>query len=104
MSSVLMTSTMKSEPGMPGTRASSRGVLVSASTVFAEGGRADGARGAFCGGASAARGVGGARRDDPGEKLATIDLRIRFLSHGLFLLRRNSLRQILIPSAQWQNP
>src|SRR5258706_5147088 len=48
MSSVLMTSTMKSDPGMPGTRPSSRGVLVSASTVFAEGGRAEGARGPFC--------------------------------------------------------
>src|SRR5258706_8058418 len=53
MSSVLMTSTMKSDPGMPGTRASSRGVLVSASTVFADGGRAEGARGAFCAAESA---------------------------------------------------
>src|SRR2546427_728218 len=46
MPSVLMTSTMKSDPGMPLTRASSRGVPVSASAAFAEGGRAEGARGA----------------------------------------------------------
>src|SRR5713101_1999466 len=58
MSSVLMTSTMKSDPGMPGTRASSRGVFVSASTVFAEGGNAEGARGAVAAGASAARAAG----------------------------------------------
>src|SRR6267142_5682552 len=43
---VLMTSTMKSDPGMPLTRASSRGVPVSASAAFPEGGRAEGARGA----------------------------------------------------------
>src|SRR6266849_2071065 len=47
-----MTSTMKSDPGMPLTRASSRGVSVSA--AFAEGGRAEGARGA-CATVSAAR-------------------------------------------------
>src|SRR5712691_11736652 len=46
MSSVLMTSTMKSEPGTPGTRASSRGVPVSAAATFIDGRRADGARGA----------------------------------------------------------
>src|SRR6266852_5326484 len=54
ISSVLMTSTMKSDPGMPLTRASSRGVPVSASAAFAEGGRAEGARGA-CATVSAAR-------------------------------------------------
>src|SRR5712692_3815733 len=54
MSRVLMTSTMKSDPGMPLTRASSRGVPVSASAAFAEGGRAEGARGA-CATVSAAR-------------------------------------------------
>src|SRR5438309_638663 len=46
MPSVLMTSTMKSDPGTPLTRASSRGVPVSASAAFPEGGSAEGARGA----------------------------------------------------------
>src|SRR6266496_2986039 len=45
MASVLMTSTMKSDPGMPLTRASSRGVPVSASAALPEGGSAEGARG-----------------------------------------------------------
>src|SRR6185295_6577787 len=44
MSSVLMTSTMKSEPGMPLTRASSRGVPVSAAATCAVGASADGLR------------------------------------------------------------
>src|SRR5712664_4451488 len=47
MSSVLMTSTMKSDPGMPFTRASSRGVPVSASAALPEGGSAEGALGAL---------------------------------------------------------
>src|SRR6267143_841893 len=46
MPSVLITSTMKSEPGMPLTRASSRGVPVSASAALPEGGSAEGALGA----------------------------------------------------------
>src|SRR5258706_1087091 len=46
MSSVLITSTMKSDPGMPLTRASSRGVPVSASAALPEGGSAEGALGA----------------------------------------------------------
>src|SRR3954469_7037585 len=50
MPSVLMTSTMKSDPGNPLTRASSRGEADSAAAVFAEGGNAEGA----LGGASAA--------------------------------------------------
>src|SRR5881296_1746567 len=45
MPSVLMTSTMKSDPGMPLTRASSRGVPVSACATCIEGGSAEGARG-----------------------------------------------------------
>src|SRR2546422_8097320 len=45
MSSVLMTSTMKSEPGTPLTRAISGGVAVSALATCAEGGSAEGARG-----------------------------------------------------------
>src|SRR6267378_2206888 len=57
MPSVLMTSTMKSDPGMPLTRASSRGVPVSASAAFPEGGRAEGARGA-CATTSAERAGG----------------------------------------------
>src|SRR5450756_1105297 len=44
MSSVLITSTMKSEPGLPGTRAISAGVPVSAAMTCAVGGRADGSR------------------------------------------------------------
>src|SRR2546425_212694 len=40
-----MTSTMKSDPGMPLTRASSRGVPVSACATCIEGGSAEGARG-----------------------------------------------------------
>src|SRR6266851_1374670 len=47
MSSVLITSTMKSDPGMPLTRASSRGVPVSASAALPEGGSAEGALGAL---------------------------------------------------------
>src|SRR3954463_8082708 len=56
MSSVLMTSTMKSEPGRPLTRASSRGLAVSAAAGFAEGGKAEGGPGGcgFAPGASAA--------------------------------------------------
>src|SRR6266850_1497217 len=46
MSSVLITSTMKSDPGVPLTRASSRGVPVSASAALPEGGSAEGALGA----------------------------------------------------------
>src|SRR5882672_605399 len=57
MSSVLMTSTMKSEPGMPLTLASSRGVPVSAAATFAEGGSADGARGSGLSAAPAGRGA-----------------------------------------------
>src|SRR2546427_6453024 len=45
MPSVLMTSTMKSDPGMPLTRASSRGVPVSACATCIEGGSAEGTRG-----------------------------------------------------------
>src|SRR5712692_11842090 len=45
MSSVLITSTIKSDPGMPFTRASSRGVPVSASAALPEGGSAEGALG-----------------------------------------------------------
>src|SRR5258706_2116043 len=47
MSSVLITSTMKSDPGMPLTRASSRGVPVSASAALPDGGSAEGALGAL---------------------------------------------------------
>src|SRR5882672_5629034 len=47
MSSVLITSTMKSDPGVPLTRASSRGVPVSASAALPEGGSAEGALGAL---------------------------------------------------------
>src|SRR5436309_5089591 len=57
MPSVLMTSTMKSDPGTPLTRASSRGVPVSASAAFPEGGTAEGARGA-CATTSAERAGG----------------------------------------------
>src|SRR6266511_714194 len=57
MASVLMTSTMKSDPGMPFTRASSLGVPVSAWATCIEGGSADGTRGA--GAVSAARATGG---------------------------------------------
>src|SRR6266478_323982 len=45
MPSVLITSTMKSDPGVPLTRASSRGVPVSASAALPEGGSAEGALG-----------------------------------------------------------
>src|SRR5713226_6839044 len=58
MPSVLMTSTMKSDPGMPLTRASSRGVPVSACATCIEGGSAEGTRGA--GAVSAARAAAGA--------------------------------------------
>src|SRR5258706_9625101 len=45
MPSVLITSTMKSDPGVPLPRAGSRGVPVSASAAFPEGGSAEGALG-----------------------------------------------------------
>src|SRR5712691_53897 len=44
MSSVLMTSTMKSEPGTPPMRGNSLGVWVSAAATCIEGGSADGTR------------------------------------------------------------
>jgi hypothetical protein len=53
MSSVLMTSTMKSEFGVPITGASADGAVVSAAATFADGGSADGFAGVDCAGAAA---------------------------------------------------
>src|SRR5262249_37967758 len=55
MSSVLITSTMKSEPGLPGTRGSSPGGCVSAAAICIVGASAEGTRGA--GSAAFATGV-----------------------------------------------
>src|SRR6185295_11640765 len=58
MSSVLITSTMKSEPALPPIRASSLpGVAVSVAMVWNDGGSADGSRGALTGTALAASGA-----------------------------------------------
>src|SRR5215468_2943245 len=53
MSSVLMTSTMKSEPGTPPMRGNSFGVWVSAAATCIEGGNADGTRAGAAAGAVA---------------------------------------------------
>src|SRR5262245_41926745 len=59
ISSVLMTSTMKSEPGTPPTRDGSRGVPVSAAATIADGSRAEGPRGGAVGGPASAAGAAG---------------------------------------------
>src|SRR5271168_2326990 len=57
MSSVLMTSTMKSEPGVPLSREGIAGVPVSAAATWAFGGSADGNRCCACGAVAASAGL-----------------------------------------------
>src|SRR5882724_1555954 len=59
MSSVLMTSTMKSEPATPPIRGSSFGIPVSAAATCIEGGSADGSRAGAAPGVVAAFATGG---------------------------------------------